>query len=428
MQKQTREKNRNFEFVILSENQFYTFSTEHEYESFMQTVELANLKKELGDIPHFLGVKEKGKIVCATLILEENSILGYKSFYAPRGFLIDYNDKELLSFFTENVEKYAKDRKGFRIIIDPNVIYQIRNSDGEEIGYEKNDNLISNLNEIGFKHFGFNLYSEALQMRWEYRLKLDKSYEEIKNNYSKSTRKNIDFCYKKGLRVRIGKIDDLPTLAEIFEETSKRKDFSSRSLAYYQKMYKHMHELMTIYIAYIDPDVYYECSLNNLEDEKKKNEEIIKKMEKDMVGNKLKNQKETSDKLIEKYEEELEKAKKFKTDNPNGKDIGVLLSMKSGNEYLTLSSGILAEYKSFTPKYAMYDQHVKDALRDGYTWVDFYGINGCFDKNDKYYGIYEFKKGFNGNVVELVGQFEKKISNFYYIYNLARKLKKMISK
>ena len=420
--------NRQFEFAVLTENQFYSFSKSHEQESFMQTVELANLKREIGDIPHFLGVKEKGKIVCAALVLEEPSIMGKKSFYSPRGFLIDYTDKKLLSFFTENVEKYAKERKGFRIIIDPNVIYQLRSSEGDEIDYPKNDELISNLDELGYKHFGFNLYSEALQMRWEYRLKLDKSYDELKANYSKSTRKNIDSCQKKGLRVRIGKIEDLPTLAEIFEETSKRKDFSSRSLDYYNKMYKHMHELMTIYIAYIDPDVYYECSLNNLNEEVENNNTILKKMETDMVGSKLKNQKETSDKLIEKYKEELEKAEQFKKDNPDGKDVGVLLSMKSGDEYLTLSSGILAEYKSFTPKYAMYDKHVKDALDSGYTWVDFYGINGCFDKNDKYYGIYEFKKGFNGNVVELVGQFEKKISSFYYIYNIAKKIKHIIKK
>ena len=419
---------RQFEFTILTENQFYSFSKEHEQASFMQTVELANLKRELGDIPHFLGVKEKGKVVCAALVLEEPSILGRKSFYSPRGFLIDYNDTDLLSFFTENVEKYAKERKGFRIILDPNVVYQLRSSDGDEIDYPKNDSLIENLSNLGYKHFGFNLYSEALQMRWEYRLRLDKTYEELKNNYSKSTRKNIDACQKKGLRVRVGTIDDLPTLAEIFEETSKRKDFSSRSLAYYQKMYKHMHELMTIYIAYIEPNTYYECSLNNLNSEIENNNEIVKKMEKDMVGSKLKNQKETSDKLIEKYKEELDKAKAFKEEYPNGKDVGVLLSMKSGDEYLTLSSGILAEYKSFTPKYAMYDYHVKDALKDGYKWVDFYGINGCFDKNDKYYGIYEFKKGFNGNVVELVGQFEKKISGFYTIYTLAKKIKHLIKK
>lgn len=415
---------RKFNFVKLSEDDFREFSTNYPQFSFMQSVELGHLKQGLGDQVYYFGVKEKDKLIAATLILEEKSVLWYKSFYAPRGFLIDYNDFELLNYFSLNLKEFVKKRHGFRIIIDPNVIYLLRNSDGEDIGNSKNDILISNLNKLGYKHFGFNLYSEALQMRWEYRLKLDKSYEELKAGYSKSTRKNIDNCYKKGLRVRKGKIEDLPTLSEIFEATGKRKDFSIRSLSYYQKMYKHMHDLMTIYIAYIDPDIYYDSASKNLKEEEENNKKIKEKMSKDMVGNKLKNQLETSNKLIQKYQDEKKKAESFKKTNPKGKDVGVLLSMKSGTEYLTLSSGILAEYKSFTPKYAMYDEHVKDALKDNYEWVDFYGINGCFDKNDKYYGIYEFKKGFNGNVVELVGQFEKTVLSFGKLYNFAKKILK----
>ena len=89
---------------------------------------------------------------------------------------------------------------------------------------------------------------------------------------------------------------------------------------------------------------------------------------------------------------------------------------------------MISEYRSFTPKYAMYNEHIKDAYEMGYEWVDFYGITGCFDKNDKYYGMYEFKKGFNGNVVELIGQFEIKTGFMYNIYNIGKKIKNIIKK
>ncbi len=418
------------EFKVLTEDEFRKFSTKHKYESFMQTVELGNLKKELGDIVHYVGVVNNNKLVAAALLLEEKSILSKKTFYSPRGFLIDYEDKELLKFFTEELKKYIKKHKGFMLTIDPNVIYRVRTSDGEIINNdeEKNDTLVNNLKDLGYVHFGFNKYLEALQVRWEYRLKLDKPYEEISKDFGKSTRKNIESCYKKGLLVRKGKIDDLPSMEEIFESTSKRKDFFYRSLEYYQKMYKHMHDLMTIYIAYLDPDIYLSHSEELLKEEEKNNEEVLKKMETSCVGPKLLHQKEISDNLISKYKEEVEKAKKFKEEYPNGKDVGVLLSMKSGDEYLTLSSGILEEYKSFTPKYALYDYHIKDAYELGYKYVDFYGITGDFNKDNKYYGIYEFKKGFNGNVVELVGQFSLKITAFYDTYNALKKLKHKIKK
>ncbi|MBR4262773.1 MAG: peptidoglycan bridge formation glycyltransferase FemA/FemB family protein [Bacilli bacterium] len=418
------------EFTTLTEKEFRDFTKDYEQTSFMQSIELANLKRELGSIPHLVGVKKNKKVIAATLILEEKSILGQKTFYAPRGYLIDYHDFDLLKYFSDELIKYVKKHKGFRITIDPNVVYRFRSSEGEILNEDKDkdDLTMENLKKLGYKYFGFNLYTETYQVRWEYRLKLDEDYETKKQKFSKSTRKNIDASYKKGLKVRVGKIEDLDSMTEIFDVTSKRKDFQSRSLEYYKKMYKHMKDLMTIYIAYLDPDVYLKDTEELLHEAEKEKEVIEEKMKTSIVGSKLTNQKESNLKQIEKYKEELEVAKKFKKENPNGKDIGALLSLRSGKEYLTLSSGMLKEYGRFTPKYAMYDAHIKDAYKEGFEWVDFYGITGDFNKDSKYYGMYEIKKGFNGNVVELIGQFEIKTGFVYNIYNLGKKVKNIIKR
>ena len=416
-------------FCILTEDEFRNFSKSCPYESFMQTVELAHLKEELGSKIHYVGVKVDDNIIASSLMLEDTTILGKKMFYAPRGLLVDYHNKELLTFFTNNLKKYIKKQGGFILTIDPNVIYRVRTSDGEIDKNNPSDNeSIQNLKDLGYKHYGFNIYLDSRQARWCYRFTLDQDYESKKVKFSKSTRKNIDFCIKKGLMVREGTIDDLKVMAEIFEVTSKRRDFFSRSLDYYQKMYKHMKDLMTIYIAYLDPNIYYSHTLSLLEEAKKNYQIVLDKMEKDMVGSRLLSQKENALKQIEKYEKELEKATKFKEENPNGKDIGCLLSLRSGNEYLTLSSGVLAEYKQFTPKYLMYEHHIKEAYKEGFEYCNFYGITGDFNPNGKYYGIYEFKKGFGGNVIEYIGQFDLKASNFYYIYKGLKRIKKWIGR
>lgn len=416
-------------FTTLTEEEYRSFLENNPRASFMQTVELSNLKKELGSKIHFVGIKKDKEIIAGSLILEDSTIFNKKMFYAPRGLIVDYHDKELLSFFTEELKKYIKKHKGFILTIDPNVIYRTRTSEGEIDPNNKEDNeSINNLLSLGYKHYGFNLYLDTMQARWCYRMTLDEDYESKKVKFSKSTRKNIDFCQKKGLMVREGTINDLEIMSEIFEITSKRKDFFSRSLEYYQKMYHHMKNLMTIYIAYLDPNVYYEHTLNLLEEAKKNYDNILVKMEKDMVGAKLLNQKETALKQIAKYEKELEKAEKFKEENPDGKDIGCLLSLRSGNEYLTLSSGTLAEYREFTPKYLMYEHHIKEAYKEGFKYCNFYGITGDFNPKGKYYGIYEFKKGFNGNVIEYIGQFELKVTNFYIIYKFLKRVKKWIGR
>ena len=113
---------------------------------------------------------------------------------------------------------------------------------------------------------------------------------------------------------------------------------------------------------------------------------------------------------------------------PNGVDIGALISVKSGTDYISLSSGTLTNYKKFYPKYALYDAHIKDAYKMGYKYVNFYGISGDFNKENKYYGIYEFKKGFNGNVVEYIGEFTLPIGNTYKVFTKLKKIKKIIKK
>lgn len=415
------------EFVLLTEEEYRQFLKSNPQASFMQTVELSHLKKELGSKIHFVGIKKDNQIIAGSMILEDTTILNKKMFYAPRGLIVDYHDKELLSFFTKELKKYIKKNNGFILTIDPNVIYRVRTSDGDiDDNNKADDESINNLLSLGYKHYGFNLYLDTMQARWCYRISLDEDYESKKVKFSKSTRKNIDFCIKKGLMVREGTIDDLKVMAEIFEITSKRKDFFSRSLEYYQKMYRHMKDLMTIYIAYLDPDTYYKHTLSLLEEAKKNYQTVLDKMEKDMIGSKLINQKETTLKQITKYEHELEKAKEFKKKFPNGKDIGCLLSLRSGNEYLTLSSGTLAEYREFTPKYLMYEHHIKEAYKEGFKYCNFYGITGDFDPKGKYYGIYEFKKGFNGNVIEYIGQFELKVTWFYNVYKILKRIKRFI--
>lgn len=415
------------EFIELNEKEYRKFYDNYQDASFMQSIELGNLKKEYGNIIHLVGIKEKKRIVGATLLIETKTFLNKSIFYAPRGLMVDYHDKEKLSFFTSELKKYIKKHNGFVLTIDPSIIYRERSSDGKVIG-AGDDETIDNLKSLGYKHYGFNIYLDSKQARWCYRMKVEGDYETKKSTFSKSTRKNIDATYKKGLQVRCGTIDDLSVMTEIFDITAKRKDFFSRSLDYYKKMYKHMNDLMTIYIAYLNPDVYLEHTSTLLKEEEKRNKELKEKLKVDKVGNKLKNQKETSDKLLEKYKIELEKAKKFKEENPNGKDIGCLLSIKSGREYLTLSSGVLADYKSFTPKYQMYERHIQDAYKNDFKYCNFYGITGDFNPKNKYYGIYEFKKGFSGNVIEYIGEFELEITSFNKIYKLLRKIKHIIKK
>ena len=142
--------------VEISKEEFKKFADSHPQITFHQTEEWANLKKENGWDSHYVGLKnEKDKIVAGALLLSKQlPIVKKNMFYSPRGFLIDYKDKELLKTFTEEIKQYAKKYNAIFIKIDPYVEYQERDNNGNivENGYE-NKEVVENLKALGYKFF-----------------------------------------------------------------------------------------------------------------------------------------------------------------------------------------------------------------------------------------------------------------------------------
>ena len=412
------------EFCRLTKEEYRAFYDGCPQSSFMQSVQMAQMKEETGSRIHFVGVKQGDQIVAGAMIQEERIQLGLRRFYAPRGLLVDYHDKELLAFFVKNLKDYVRKQGGLMLIIDPNVVYRVRTSEGDIIPEEPSDDqTVKNLQELGFIHHGFNTYLDAMQVRWCCRLPLDAPYEEKKAAFSKQTRKNINTCIKKGLMVREGTMEDVSVMAEIFDDTARRRDFLCRGLDYYQCMYRHMSDLMTIYIAYLEPSAYLSHAKQLLEDAQKNYAATQEKIEKHGQTDKLERMLKEAGEQIDKYRFEVEKAETFAKEYPNGKNVGCLLSLRSGREYLTFLSGVLQEYRSFNPKYLMYEHHIQEAYKEGFDYCNFYGITGDFRPENPLYGVFEFKKGFKGNVTEYVGQFELPIGRFYPIYTLLKKIK-----
>lgn len=415
-------------FCVLEREEFKKFAVGHPQETFFQTVENADLRASYGSIIHYLGVKDGDKVVAGAMFTETPCMFHKKKFYAPYGVLIDYHDFELLKVFTDGLKDYCKKHHALFARFDPNVVYVARDADGKIMGgAKKEDGIISSLKKLGYHHFGFTKDYRFTQSRWNFRIHLDISYEELKKRFSKSTRKNIEHMYEKGVRIRRGKKEDMPVCCKMFRASAERKHFdhlgTNRDVEYYERMYDYYGDLMETYIAYVDTNIYLEHVKSELKKEEEKKQSILEKMKKDMVGQKLKSGLESSDSRIVKLEEEVKYAEELKANYPNGVDVGALISIKSGREYVSLVSGILGEYKKFMPKYVMYNEHILDAYRMGLEYVNFFGCGGKFDESSLIYGVYEFKRGFSGEVQELIGEFNLPISPTYYIYHFLRRMK-----
>ena len=76
-------------------------------------------------IPHYVGIKNKsGKLVGTALLLEKKIPFGFSYMYAPRGFIIDYNNRDIIKVFTKYLKKYMKERHVIYCKFDPDIEYQ----------------------------------------------------------------------------------------------------------------------------------------------------------------------------------------------------------------------------------------------------------------------------------------------------------------
>ena len=70
----------------------------------------------------------------------------------------------------------------------------------------------------------------------------------------------------------------------------------------------------------------------------------------------------------------------------------------------------------FNSQYLIQWELIKYGIKKGFKKHNFYGIPENINEHPKDYGIYEFKKGFNGYVEELIGEYELPITFHYNIF------------
>lgn len=405
-------------FEELTEKEYTKFWETHPLKTFLSAPEIAKLRAKNNWQSVFVGVKENKKIVAAALLLSHKRHFGKYEFYAPRGYLLDFNNKELVNFFTEELKKYIKSHKGYVLRIDPYVINKQRDIDGNVVeGGVDNTEVVNNLYHLGFKKVKVE---NMEQVGWMFSLDLDgKTEEEISKEMKPNTRNTIRKAEKFGITMNELTYDELDRFQNIMVETGERKGFAVRDVSYFQEMFNLFHdkEEVKYYITELNLKKYVE----GLEQEKKEKEEKYNSLSdakyNDGQKKNLTNEMNSLDKRIKESSDIIKET---------GKDIITLsgsMFMLIQPEIIYLSSGNYEEYMKFNSQYLIQWELIKYGIKHGFKKHNFYGIPADINTHPKDYGIYEFKRGFNGYVEELIGEFELPISNTYYLIKLLRKLK-----
>lgn len=398
----------------LTRKEFDSYALNHPLGSFQQTSSWGRFME--GDKFHayYVGGFIKEHLVGASLLLSyERKKDKERLFYAPRGFLIDYKNEELLKEFTEEVKKFIIEKHGVFLKIDPYILVRDRDSEGNIIeGGVYNDFV-----EVNLTNANFIKVNDRIQPKWLSRINLkDKTIDDIFNNFSPKARQTVRRNERLGFKVRDFDFENIDKFINIINEESKKYN----TIVPTKTFYLDLKQTFDGNIKFIE--VYFKRDevINNID---KMIIDVNK--EKEVRINNYHNSKMTAEYFIDKELESIEEIKRLE----NLKDyfskcsddvsMGIYMFITIGNEVVALNGGIVDENNKLDASYTLHYEMIKYAIDNGYKYYNLYEIGDITDDNNKLKNSYNYKKNFGGEVIELVGEYDLVINPKYT--DIARK-------
>ncbi len=393
----------------IEKEKFDNFVKNHKTKShFLQSLswgEFAKVKKNL--TPYYLGLTtDDDEIVAATLLLEKKLPMNMCYFYAPRGFVLDYKNKELVRTMTKKIVEFAKSKKAIFVKIDPDLIKQSTNYQDVTVKNKDYEEIFETLKSCGFKHQGFTQNFETMQPRYTFRIDLTQSLEDIEAHFSKTTKQRIAKSLKLDTEVTIGTKDDLKEFYHLMTLTESRKDFISYNEDYYETLYEifngNENSKATLFLG----KVHFNKTIKALEKNLKTINDQISILPIDNLSKSAKNKLKELTTQKQNITKEIEKYKEYKKEYGNDITLSAHMIIEYGDKAWVLYAGNHNDLSETYVNYNTYYEHIKYCKEKGIKIYDQFGTIGDLSKNNPRLGLHEFKKKFGGDYIEFIGEWD----------------------
>ena len=221
------------------------------------------------------------------------------------------------------------------------------------------------LAQLGFKGQNRGKNFEGVQPRFVFRLNIDMDEEELLASFESKTRYNIRLAQRKGVEIiRDCTREHLKEFYNILKVTAVRDNYLIRAYSYYEDIWEHFIENGSAKL------------------------------------------------FMAKYQDQY---------------IAGAISFVFGDKTWYIYGASSNEHRNVMPNYAVQWEMIRWAQENGCKIYDFRGISGDLDPQNPLYGLYRFKKGFNGELVEFIGEFDYLFSPlFYRLWNVAEPMYKSL--
>ena len=381
--------------INMTENNFREFANINSYNNFGQSTEYSKLIRNADKRKLFFGLmNDNDDVIAASLILIRHVSPIINIAIAPNGYIIDYNNHELVETFTNMLKERLLKEKVLYLITNPMFKYKVYNKYG--VITENNEEAYNNLLANHYKSLGY--YSEF--EHYDVILDSNDSIEDIYKGFDRNTKRNIKDAMKLGVSIYKGNVGDLNEFYQIVKKKTPKK------LSFYKDImtnYQNNDNMAEIYFAKLNTETYL-INIKKLYEQVEINNQRInaafnKNTRKDK--NHQLNRKITADKTLDKCKNALNDAIRLNQAYNGDIIIATCMIIKNNHEIYFLADGYKEEYR-----YIHATDILKWAIIRKYHALGYHRFNlgevhkDYADKTSKYYRQYKAKIGFGGKVVE----------------------------
>lgn len=339
---------------------------------FLQTYEWAQVKSKYGWKPIYLvwsdksfksytsdqldqlDLLDRSTVQAACLVLKRTVISrGFAArlciLYTPKGPLLDWTNESLRNRVLDDLQSFSKKQGAIFFKLDPDVVLGTGVPESEDSHEDSGGQIV--ISEL--KQQGWRFSSDQIQFKNTVLIDLSLSEDEMLARMKQKTRYNIRLAEKKGVTVRVGTLNDLPTLYKMYAETSVRDGFVIRDEGYYKAVW-------TTFMASGEPT----C------------EPMIAEVAGEVVA-------------------------------------ATFLFYFAGRAYYVYGMSREA-HREKMPNYLLQWEAMKRAKARGCSVYDLWGAPDEFDESDSMWGVFRFKEGLGGQVVRTLGAWDYAPNPFWY--------------
>ena len=321
------------ELIELTKEEFQTFSEARDDYNIWQSVDMAEMREIAGFPCVYVGLKDNGTLVAGGM-LSYRTVMGFRQYYAPRGFLVDFKNLELLKTFLKEVKKYCSKHKGMSLRFDPYVAYKERNLDGGlvEGGFDNSD-VVEAIESCGFAHHGFTRGIDLTrECRWMYTIPLTGHTEEsLLASFERNARRSVQRTIK--YRIYTKELDEssIDEFIRVAVATGERRGFEVRSPEYYRNLLRSFgtrgHAMFLS--AVINMDYYLESVREDAAAEQAVIDDCNAKLAKNPDSVKINKRKKISEDVLASYTKRIEEAEALQKEKGNELEVDVTNSWRN---------------------------------------------------------------------------------------------------